>query len=276
MAIEMSDPIHDPTKPRIAIPVPNSDPEYSSRALPQYVNSIRGAGGVPVVLELTLSNNEAAQLAKSCDGVLLPGSPADVDPQKYGQAAHPRTAAPDPARDNVDELLLQDAHNMRKPILAICYGTQSLNVWRSGSLVQHIESPVQHARPDGAPRTVVIEHSAQVEPGSQLSELTGAGSITVNSSHHQAVGTPGDSLRVVARSPQDDVIEAVEGTAPGHWVLGVQWHPERTFEQNKTSRRIFEKLIDEARAFHQRLARSSPDFENVRPENARPENVRTD
>ena len=270
----MSDPKIDPTKPRIAIPVPNSDPEYSTRALPQYVNSILGAGGVPVVLELTLSNVEAAQLAKSCDGVLLPGSPADVDPQKYSQATHPRTAAPDQARDNLDELLLQDAHNMRKPILAICYGTQSLNVWRSGSLVQHIESPIQHARPDGAPRTVAIEHSAQVEPGSRLAELTGAGRITVNSSHHQAVATPGDSLRVVARSPEDDVIEAVEGTSPGHWVLGVQWHPERTFEQNEMSRRIFEKLISEARAFHRRLARSSPDFENVKTENVKTENVR--
>jgi putative glutamine amidotransferase len=256
----------EPIKPRIAIPVPNSDPEYSSRALPQYVNSVVAAGGEPVVLELTISSNQAAQLAKSCDGVLLPGSPADVDPQKYGQTPHPRTAAPDPARDNVDELLLQDAHNMRKPILAICYGAQSLNVWRSGTLVQHIESPVQHARPDGAPRTTVIEHTAQVEPDSQLAELSGAGPITVNSSHHQAVATPGDSLRVVARSPQDNVVEAVEGTAPGHWVLGVQWHPERTFEQDQVSRRIFGKLIGEARDFHARLARTSPDFENVRTE----------
>jgi putative glutamine amidotransferase len=251
-------------KPRIAIPVPNSDPEYSTRALPDYVNSVLGAGGEPVVLPLTLSTLEAAQLAKSCDGILLPGSPADVDPQKYGQTPHSRTAAPDAARDNLDELLLQDAHNMRKPILTICYGTQSLNVWRNGTLVQHIESPVQHARPDGAPRTLVIEHDAQVESGSGLAALAGGESITVNSSHHQAVATPGDALRVVARSPQDAVIEAVEGTAAGHWVLGVQWHPERTFVKNEVSRRIFGKLIAEARAFHQRLAQSSPDFENVR------------
>jgi putative glutamine amidotransferase len=251
-------------KPRIAIPVPNSDPEYSTRALPDYVNSVLGAGGEPVVLALNLSNVEAAQLAKSCDGILLPGSPADVDPQKYGQPSHPRTAPPDAARDNLDELLLQDAHNMRKPILAICYGTQSLNVWRNGTLIQDIESAVQHARTPGAPRTQVIEHPAQVEPGSGLAALAGAGPITVNSSHHQAVATPGDALRVVARSPQDAIIEAVEGTAQGHWVLGVQWHPERTFEKNEVSRRIFGKLIAEARAFHQRLAQRSPDFENVR------------
>lgn len=251
-------------KPRIAIPVPNSDPEYSTRALPDYLNSISGAGGEPVVIALNLSNVEAAQLAKSCDGILLPGSPADVDPQKYGEQPHPKTAAADPARDNIDELLLQDAHNMRKPILTICYGTQSLNVWRGGALVQHIESAVQHSRTPGAPRTEVVQHTAHVEPDSGLRALAGAEQFTVNSSHHQSLAAPGDALRVVARSPEDGVIEAVEGTAAGHWVLGVQWHPERTFAQNEVSRRIFEKLVAEARAFHQRLARSSPDFENVR------------
>ena len=251
-------------KPRIAIPVPNSDPEYSTRALPDYIKSITAAGGEPIVIALDLSNVEAAQLAKSCDGILLPGSPADVDPQKYGQSSHPQTAAPDPARDNIDELLLQDAHNMRKPILTICYGTQTLNVWRGGALIQHIESPVQHSRTPGASRTEIIQHSAQVESGSGLAALAGARHITVNSSHHQSVASPGDALRVVARSPEDGIIEAVEGTTSGHWVLGVQWHPERTFEKNDVSRRIFEKLITEARTFHQNLAHHSPDFENVR------------
>jgi putative glutamine amidotransferase len=251
-------------KPRIAIPVPNSDPEYSTRALPDYVNSVTGAGGEPVVIALNLSNPEAMQLAKSCDGVLLPGSPADVDPQKYGEAPHPSTAAPDPARDNIDELLLQDAHGMRKPILTICYGTQSLNVWRNGTLVQNIESPVQHARTPGAPRTEVVQHAALVDPKSGLASLAGQGQITVNSSHHQSVAMPGDALRVVARSPEDGIIEAVEGTSGEHWVLGVQWHPERTFEKNEVSRHIFEKLVAEARDWHQRLALSSPDFESVR------------
>jgi putative glutamine amidotransferase len=250
-------------KPRIAIPVPNSDSAYCDRALPQYVDSVAGAGGEPVVLPLTLSNNEAAQMAKSCDGILLPGSPTDIDPQKYGQSPHPKTNPADPVRDNLDELLLQDAHNMRKPILTICYGTQSLNVWRNGTLNQHIETSVQHARPEGAPRTVMMEHEAEIEPGSGLAELTGGTRITVNSSHHQGVATAGDALRVVARSPQDGIIEAVEGTIPGHWVLGVQWHPERSYAKDEISRRIFAKLVAEARSFHQRLASSSPDFESV-------------
>jgi putative glutamine amidotransferase len=251
-------------RPRIAIPVPNSDPEYSTRALPDYVNSVTRAGGEPVLLSLGLSNIEAAQLAKSCDGILLPGSPADVDPQKYGETLHPCTAPSDPARDNIDELLLQDAHNMRKPILTICYGTQSLNVWRNGTLLQHIESAVQHERSSATPRTQVIEHAAQVEPGSGLAQIAGQQDITVNSSHHQSVAIPGDGLRVVARSPEDGIIEAVEGTSDRQWVLGVQWHPERTFEKSEVSRHIFEKLVAEALSWHQRLALSSPDFENVR------------
>lgn len=251
-------------KPRIAIPVPNSHPEYSERALPDYLDSLREVGAEPVLVRLNLSNAEVAQLAKSCDGVLLPGSPADVDPQKYGQAAHARTAAADPARDNVDELLLQDAFNMRKPLLGICYGTQSLNVWRGGALVQHIESPVRHARPKGAPSGTSVLHAAVVEAGSKLCELAGVGEITVNSSHHQAVASPGDGLRVVACSPEDGVIEAVEGSSPEHWVLGVQWHPERTFSQDAISRGIFARLAAEARAFHQRLAHRSPDFESLR------------
>jgi len=253
-------------KPRIAIPVPNSYAEYSDRALPDYLNALTGAGAEPVLLALNLSNVEAAQLAKSCDGVLLPGSPADIDPQKYGQQPHPKTAKADPVRDNLDELLLQDAHNMRKPILTICYGTQSLNVWRGGSLVQHIESPVRHQRPDGVPRGVNIWHAAVVAPDSVLAELTGPGEITVNSSHHQAIDAAGDGLRVVARSPEDGIIEAVEGAASGHWVLGVQWHPERIFAQSESARRIFDRLVAEALSFHQRLARRSPDFESIRDE----------
>ena len=84
--------------------------------------------------------HEIAKLVTHCEGVLLPGSPADVDPQKFGAERHPKTAPSDAGRDNVDELLLQDAHNLHKPVLGICYGLQSLNVWRTGTLVQHIES----------------------------------------------------------------------------------------------------------------------------------------
>ncbi|HVP64065.1 MAG TPA: gamma-glutamyl-gamma-aminobutyrate hydrolase family protein, partial [candidate division Zixibacteria bacterium] len=87
--------------------------------------------------------------------------------------------------------------------------------------------------------------------------------ITVNSSHHQSIAQSGDGLRVVARSPQDGVIEAVESVVPGHWVLGVQWHPERTFNDDSISRELFRSLIRAASAWQSRATSSSADFESV-------------
>ena len=268
-------------KPRIAIPVPNSDAEYSARTLPQYKAAVEAAGGEGVEIPLTLTNSEIAQRIKHCDAVLLPGSPADVDPQKYGARRHPETAAADAARDNVDELLLQDAYNMRKPLLGICYGLQSINVWRTGTLVQHIESEVVHTREKGSPKSEQIVHEASIEPGTRLARIVasalktvGTSHIQVNSSHHQSVDVVGDGLRVVARSPKDKVIEAVEGTADDHWILGVQWHPERTWKEDAPSRAIFEAFVGEARAWHQRAERKGADFETV-PQDLRSSNLKS-
>jgi putative glutamine amidotransferase len=166
----------------------------------------------------------------------------------------------------VDDLLLQDAHNMRKPILGICFGIQSLNVWRTGTLLQHIESPVLHERPEGSAPGTAITHPAVIEAGSRLAAIIAAAkqlTITVNSSHHQAVALPGDGLRVVARSPQDGIVEAVEGTDADHFVLGVQWHPERTYRQDASSQAIFSALVEAARRWHRLMARGVGDFETV-------------
>ena len=127
--------------PRIAIPVPHSgdredDREYAARALPPYEEAVRGAGGEPVRIELDQTPAQVMKQIERCDAVLLPGSRADVDPQKYSADRHEKTARADAKRDTVDELLLEDAYKMRKPVLGICYGLQSLNVYRSGSLVQ--------------------------------------------------------------------------------------------------------------------------------------------
>ncbi len=251
---------------RIAIPVPNSDPEYSARALPQYVHAIEQAGGEAVVIPLEKTNSEIAQLLKYCDGVLLPGSPADVDPQKYGESErHPKTSRSDPARDNVDELLLQDAHNMRKPLLGICYGVQSLNVWRTGTLVQHLETGINHA----AGKKVPVAHDIEVAPGTRLASILGLNkdfdprSIPVNSSHHQSVDKPGDGLRIVARSPKDAVVEAIEGSTPDHFVLGVQWHPERSTD-DEYSRKLFAAFVAAAQHWHQKmLLDRRQDFETL-------------
>src|SRR5579864_1128201 len=160
--------------PRIAIPLPRSDnPEYVERALPQYERAIEQARGEPVRIPLYLPHAEVMKVIERCDAVLLPGSSADIDPSKYDAARNPKTAAADPKRDTVDELLLQDAYNMHKPILGICYGLQSLNVYRTGTLLQDIESELNSKIPHTAGRAVQRAHTAQVDPLSNLARLLG-------------------------------------------------------------------------------------------------------
>ena len=241
---------------RIAIPEPtSSDAEYNQRALPQYVEALKAAGAEAVVVPLSETQERVAKLLAGVQGVLLPGSKFDVDPQRYGAAREPECAEDDPARTAADELLLQDAFNLRKPILGICQGTQNLNVWRGGALVQDLKTAVNH-RPG---REVVKAHPVEITEGSRLNGIlpaseTGdveergveAGRVEVNSSHHQAIRTPGDNLRVSAVSPGDGVIEAVELDAADHFVVGVQWHPERTYGQSGFSRAIFSAFVQAA------------------------------
>jgi putative glutamine amidotransferase len=245
-------------KARIAIPVPTgTDHEYNQRSWPQYAAAVEQAGGAAVEVSLALSPAEIARLITRCQGILLPGSPTDVNPQKYGQDAVEACAVSDPRRENVDELLIQDAYNLHKPILAVCFGLQILNVWRGGTLLQDLTvMPVNHA----AGPSVAIAHSASVVTESMLGAMLateeapiidGFRRLPVNSSHHQAVGIAGDGLRVVARCPHDGVIEAVEGVGNGegdgtHWVLGVQWHPERSLAISAASRAIFQRFVDQS------------------------------
>lgn len=242
--------------PRIAIPEPTSDdPEYNQRALPQYVAAVAAAGAEPVVISLREPQDRVARLLASVQGVLLPGSGHDVDPQRYGEARAPQCASDDPARAAADELLLQDAFNLRKPILAICHGMQTLNVWRGGALIQDLKTSVNH-RPG---RDVLEAHPVRIQPRSRLTAIlghAGQSDAQVNSSHHQAIRNPGDNLRVTAISPIDGLIEAVELDAPDHFVIGVQWHPERTYAQSEFSRAIFSAFVDAANEW-QRISHGS-------------------
>lgn len=233
--------------PRIAIPFPHSeDAEYANRAFPQYAKAVEMAGGEPVRIPLDQSLADVMKLIAACNAALLPGSKADIDPSKYKAATDPQTAPADPRRDAVDELLLQDAYEKRKPILGICYGLQILNVYRGGTLLQHIESAVNHE----AGKEVKVAHNVDLDAGSKLGKIivphpSGKNvSVAVNSSHHQSVEVVGDGLHIVARCPQDGIIEALEGTAPDHFVIAVQWHPERSVENDEGSRAIFRALVE--------------------------------
>lgn len=240
----------------IAIPVPSIDAAYNERSLALYLHALTASGMTPVVIPLEQSQQEVAAQISGTHGVLLPGSRFDIDPQRYGEAPIPECGEADAARTAVDELLLQDAFNLYKPVLAICHGTQSLNVWRNGNLVQDLKTEVNH-RPG---REVIEAHPVRIAPGSRLAALLpDAASVTiqVNSSHHQAVRNPGDNLLVSAVSPQDGVVEALELDSPSHFVVAVQWHPERTYAQSEFSRAIFAAFSQAAKDWSPRLVRES-------------------
>ncbi len=235
---------------RIAIPKPtSSDEEYNSRSLPAYVEALEAVGASVVVIEIRQAQQQVAKLLASVKGILLPGSRFDVDPERYGEKPIPECGEADAARTAVDELLLQDAFNLKKPILAICHGMQTLNVWRNGSLIQDLDTDLKTKVNHRPGRTVVEAHAVKIAEGSRLAALLPAGSAfetQVNSSHHQAVRLPGDNLRVTAVSPDDQVIEAMELESANHFVLGVQWHPERTRSESALSRSIFKTFVEAA------------------------------
>jgi putative glutamine amidotransferase len=244
---------------RIAIPEPTTtDTEYNQRSLPPYLSALHSAGATPVVIPLHERPDRVAKLLATVQGVLLPGSGYDVDPQRYGEQRIPECGPADPGRTAVDELLLQDAFNLQKPVLAICHGAQTLNVWRNGTLIQDLESvvktPVNH-RPG---RTVVDAHTIQIARASRLETLAGRSEPeAVNSSHHQAIAKVGDNLVVSAISPCDGVVEAIELDSPDHFVVGVQWHPERTFTVSPLSRAIFAAFVKTASSWEPRRIQES-------------------
>lgn len=238
------------SRPRIAIPEPSAiNPEYSAKNWPVYASAIEISGGEPIEIPISAPQAEIARIVATCQGVVLPGSGADINPSRYGQLSHGSNPA-DPAREAADELLLQDAFNLRKPILGICYGFQSLNVWLGGSLIQDLPSQkpseITHGRINGQLPPL---HPVNLLDGSRLQALAGAAGAPVNSSHHQAVDRLGDNLQLAASSSVDGVVEAAE--MPGKaFVVGVQWHPERSFGEDAFSRSIFSALVEAARAWH--------------------------
>jgi putative glutamine amidotransferase len=288
----------------IAIAEPTGcDPAYNQRSLPAYLAALRSAGATPIIVPLHERQERIARLLAGVQGILLPGSKFDIDPQRYGEDPVPGCGESDAIRTAVDELLLQDAFNLQKPTLAICHGVQTLNVWLNGSLVQDLKTGVDHRpgrdvaeqaaekgldlirtpeeHPSGAKALVDFAaftarlkscpdakrlfethstsfsaaweaHPVRITPGSRLAGLVPLGSADqpmVNSSHHQAIHVPGDGLLVSAVSPVDGVVEAVELESCEHFVLGVQWHPERAYTESALSRAIFAAFVQAAAAW---------------------------
>lgn len=240
-------------KPRIAIPEPTLlDASYSERTWPMYANAIEASGGIPVKVPLSAGQTEVAKIVALCEGILLPGSKADLNPEKYGEQPISECGDADPAREAVDELLMQDASNLYKPLFGICYGFQAWNVWRGGALIQDLKTEVNHK----CGRDVHEAHAVILAEGSKISDITRKQELTVNSSHHQGLSRAGDGLVVVAHSADDGLIEAVEGLEE-QFVIGVQWHPERSFDYDEASKALFAAFVAAAVDWHPRIIRDS-------------------
>jgi putative glutamine amidotransferase len=200
--------------------------------LDYYFDSVRQAGAEPAAISLQQAGPDLAAHLQELDAFVLPGSPSDVDPSRYGAAKSLLTAEVDVNRDASDAAILTHALEHLKPVLAICYGCQALNVFQGGTLIQDVPSErpgsLTHGKTDlaASAKTGDLRHCAALSPGSRLAHLNGSTTAEINTSHHQAIDRPGRNLRVTAVAP-DGIIEAVEYTGDAPWLAGVQWHPER-------------------------------------------------
>jgi putative glutamine amidotransferase len=235
-------------KPRIGITLDSEQPggysQYPWYALRQnYADAIAAAGGLP----FSLSHHAAlaADMLDNIDGLVVTGGAFDVDPSLYGDATKHDTVRLKEGRTAAELALVTGAMARNMPVLGICGGQQLLAVALGGTLIQHI--------PDSVPNALAHEqpnprhepgHAIAITQGTLLHRIVGAGSMHVNSSHHQAVATPGPRARVNAIAP-DGVIEGIED-AEHRFALGVQWHPEFLIDQG--DRKIFDAFIAACRA----------------------------
>ena len=243
-------PRRNPSQPlRIGIPWRTIEEQRQGerKKLDYYFASVRRAGAEPIDVALDQSNVALASQIDDLDGFILPGSPADVDPARYGASAHPKTAPFDANREQTDRQILDHSFKTGKPLLAICFGCQFLNVHQCGTLIQDLTSQRPGVLPHGdtdlppGAKKGDLEHPATFEPGSLVARLNGGPAGIINSSHHQAIDKPGNHLVVTAHAP-DGTIEAVEWKGGPGWVVGVQWHPER-MPEDALAQRLFIEFV---------------------------------
>jgi putative glutamine amidotransferase len=238
-------------RPRVGIPWRTSQEEIERNhpKIKNYEDAVRRAGGEPVLL--TLSDPLALDLAlPTLDAFVLPGSPSDVAPAEYGAVNRGLSEPADLAREATDRTILKHAFAEQKPVLAICYGCQLLNVYLGGTLIQDLRAEtgttVPHRKKDLIPEPRDDpRHPAAFERGSRLAAITGSVQGEVNSSHHQAIQAPGKNLRVTAHA-DDGTVEGIEWTGDANWVVGVQWHPERMLG-DAAADRLFSDFVEATR-----------------------------
>jgi len=220
----------------------------------RYILTLASAGAAPVMIPLVHDDAALRTIYASLDGVFLPGG-ADIDPASYNEARHPLCDHSDPARDRVELMLTRWALADQKPVFGVCRGLQLMNLVGGGTLYQDLGAQYPDAIkhnywPFGGqyPRDF-LAHDVSVVESSRLREIVGAGTLTVNSMHHQGIRELAPNLVATAFSP-DGLIEAAE--VPGdHFMVGVQWHPEALNERDPAMHRLFQAFVDAAGEYHE-------------------------
>ncbi len=211
-----------------------------------YVQSVIGAGAVPVILTAATPADRLADLLTRLDGVVLTGG-SDVDPNRFNGRHHARIYEVDPQRDEFEIALVRQAAQSGLPFLAICRGIQVVNVALGGTLYTDIADqaphPLRHDWYPNIPRSY-LAHRVRVEAGSHVAEILGGEDVGVNSLHHQALELVAPGLKTVAHAP-DGIVEAVE-LEKHPFGIAVQWHPE-SLQHLPEHRALFQALVSAAR-----------------------------
>jgi putative glutamine amidotransferase len=220
-----------------------------------YLDAVRRAGGEPVAVDPTMSPEERQAAFAEMDGLLLPGG-ADLDPALYGEEPHPAVAV-EAVRDDLELAAWTAARASGVPIFGVCRGFQAINVFSGGSLLQHLDG---HDSPTDAPEA----HPLRIDPASRLAAILGDSDpvlgTEVNSYHHQAIRpddlAPGLVVSAVAPHHEGELVEALEAADSEDWLIGVQFHPERTEFIGPEFARLWRAFVDASRVRSGRRRRS--------------------
>lgn len=213
-----------------------------------YLDAVLRAGGEPLTLSpREMRHDDALDLLSRFHGLVLMGG-SDVDPHLYGQQRRPHVYGVNPEQDHFEMALVHAAIEMKMPTLAICRGIQLVNVALGGTLYQHIgdlPGVIAHAPEKFPAGQDYVLHDVDVTARTKLARALGATTVRVASFHHQGLDVVAPQLKVVARSA-DGLVEGLEHTGAGQWLIGVQWHPEDTAATDPHQQSLYDALVAQA------------------------------
>lgn len=213
----------------------------------QYVDAVRRAGGVPLLLPP--GEPHAESLLAQLEGLILTGG-GDLDPALYGGAPHPTIYRVDPERDKSEIALVKYSVQSALPTLGICRGNQVINVALGGTLIENLPDVVGETTLHRLLPREPTEHPIKLTPGCHLAELLFQEEFLAPSWHHQAIRQPAPGLKVVGQAP-DGTPEAVE-LSDHPWLIGVQWHPELAAADEPLHQKLFNALVSAASEWKRR------------------------